>query len=678
MQRSTIGSASTTIGSSCTTIGIVAHVDAGKTSLTERLLFDTGVTHHLGAVDSGDTQTDSGDIERRRGITIRTGVVAFHLGDLRVTLVDTPGHAEFVAEVERALAVLDAAVLVVSAVEGIQSHTRLLMKTLAGLGIPTVLFVNKLDRRAARTDDLVADIRDRLTAGVLPVNTATAAGTSEVSTRSRWPDQPEFLGDALQLLALHDDAMLRAVVDGPPPSGAEVRSSLREQVRLGRIHPLVLGSARTGVGVSDLLTVIRELMPRAEARPDAPPRGRVFAFDRSGGPGKTARPLVRVDQGMLRVRDHVSLLRHLRDGGIDVTRHRVTKVEVIGGSEGTARGGDIVRLTGLGAVQVGDALRADDGGALDALDTGDAVELRGLPALPRPDLQTVVRPRDPADAPRMFQALALLGAQDPLISMDVADEGAARVLLFGEVQQEVLGATLAEDFGVEVTFEDAQLRHLERPIGTGTGRCDGYPLGMSAVVGFRIDPGPHGSGLTYRLEVELGALLVSFHTAIRETVRQSLGQGLSGWPVTDIVVTVVETIYDSVSSTAGDFRRATPLALFAALRRAGTAVFEPLHAFDVEIPPDCVGPVLAALSRHEAQVAESALAGSVWRVRGEIPLRRIPTLRHALPGLTRGEGAWVAVPGGDRRLSAGEVPTAPRHDGNPLDEETYLRYLRGW
>ena len=199
----------------------------------------------------------------------------------------------------------------------------------------------------------------------------------------------------------------------------------------------------------------------------------MFAFDRSAGRGKAARPLVRLDQGMLRVRDHVSLLRHLRDGGIDVTRHRVTKVEVIGGDGATARGGDIVRLTGLGAVQVGDALRADS--AADADDEGGAdgnvVDLRGLAALPRPDLQTVVRPRDPADAPRMFQALGELGAQDPLISVDVADEGAARVLLFGEVQQEVLGATLAEEYGVDVAFEDAQLRHLERPIGTGTGRC---------------------------------------------------------------------------------------------------------------------------------------------------------------------------------------------------------------
>ena len=179
------------IGSPAPTIGIVAHVDAGKTSLTERLLFDTGVTDHLGEVDAGDTQTDSGDIERRRGITIRTGVVAFHLGDLRVTLVDTPGHAEFVAEVERALAVLDAAVLVVSAVEGIQSHTRLLMRTLTSFGIPTVLFVNKLDRsRRQHRRSRSPTSATRLTAGRAADERRGRAGTPQVSTQSRWPDDP--------------------------------------------------------------------------------------------------------------------------------------------------------------------------------------------------------------------------------------------------------------------------------------------------------------------------------------------------------------------------------------------------------------------------------------------------------------------------------------------------------
>ena len=201
---------------------------------------------------------------------------------------------------------------------------------------------------------------------------------------------------------------------------------------------------------------------------------------------------------------------------------------------------------------------------------------------------------------------------------------------------------------------------------------------MAAVVGFRIDPGATRVGLTYQVESEFGSLLVSFHTAIRETVRQSLSQGLSGWPVTDIVVSLVETAYDSVCSTAGDFRRATPLALFAALRRAGTDVYEPLHAFDLEIPPDTCGP-----GAGRPQPARGAGHRVGPRRHGLAGARRDPAAPdpHAAARTARthpGRGRLGGSSGGDRRLQAAEAPTAPRHDGNPLDEETYLRYLRGW
>jgi len=158
-------------------IGILAHVDAGKTSLTERVLFDTGVIDRLGSVDSGTTQTDTGDIERRRGITIRSAVAAFTVGDRQVNLIDTPGHSDFVAEVERALGVLDGAVLVVPAVEGVQPHTRVLMKTLRSLRLPTLIFVNKIDRVGARAAELVADITRLLTPAIAPMGAVRGIGT---------------------------------------------------------------------------------------------------------------------------------------------------------------------------------------------------------------------------------------------------------------------------------------------------------------------------------------------------------------------------------------------------------------------------------------------------------------------------------------------------------------------
>ena len=158
-------------------IGILAHVDAGKTSLTERLLYDTGVIDRLGSVDAGTTQTDTGDIERRRGITIRSAVATFTTGGRRVNLVDTPGHSDFVAEVERALGVLDGAVLVLSAVEGVQPHTRVLFRTLRSMRLPTLVFVNKIDRTGARADDLVAEVARLLTPQVAPLGAVRGLGT---------------------------------------------------------------------------------------------------------------------------------------------------------------------------------------------------------------------------------------------------------------------------------------------------------------------------------------------------------------------------------------------------------------------------------------------------------------------------------------------------------------------
>lgn len=653
-----------------TTIGIVAHVDAGKTSLTERLLYATGVTDHLGTVDTGDTQTDLGAIERRRGITITSGVVAFHLDDLRVTLVDTPGHAEFVAEVERALGVLDAAVLVVSAVEGVQSHTRLLMRTLGQLGIPAVLFLNKLDRAGARPDEIIDDLRSGIAPGVLPVNACTGAGTADAATTSRlW--NAGFVEDALQLLALHDDVLLRDVVDATePPPLKRVRRTLRSQVRRGQVHPLVLGSARTGAGVDDLLTVVHDLLPRADADDEAPLAGRVFAFDRSAG-AKAPRPLLRLDRGVLSVRDRVRVAR-VGESAADRTLHRVTALRVVGGDEhaSAVHGGDIAAVTGLGPIRVGDAVVGAD--------TDDDRAADVAPSLPRPDLRTIVTAKDPEQTTELFQALAELSARDPLIKAEFVGDGRVRVLLFGEVQQQVLADTLAEEFGVLADFATAELRHTERPAGIGEAFVDGFPLGLIAQVGVRVEPAAPGAGIVYGIESEYGALLVPFHEAVEETVRSALSHGLCGWPVTDVRVTLIRSGYDSVGSTAGDFRRLTPLPLFAALRQAGTRVYEPLHAFDLEVPADTVGPVLAALTRHEADVHTSEPAtGDRWSVTGEIPLREIPALRHTLPGLTRGEAAWLAVPGGDRLLT-GEPPASPRTDGNPLDQVAYLRHLRGW
>ncbi|MBW8806773.1 MAG: GTP-binding protein, partial [Catenulisporales bacterium] len=412
-------------------IGILAHVDAGKTSLTERLLFETGAIGRLGSVDAGTTQTDRGEIERRRGITIKSAVAAFGVGDLRVNLIDTPGHSDFVAEVERALGVLDGAVLVLSAVEGVQAHTRRLLKTLRRLRVPTLLFVNKIDRMGARQEELLADVRRLLTPAAVAVTAVEGLGTKAAGVRRLAPNALDA-----ERLAEHDDEVLAALVEDRIPDAALLWSALRAQTARAEAYPVFFGSAITGVGVTELVAGVRDLLPRAGGDPAAETRATVFAIERGRAGEKTA--YVRVRDGVLRNRDR--------------TEHgTITALEVVGVPDADhARPGDIARIKGLSGIRVGDRF-------------GDDRDARAVGAdFATPSLETVVRPVN-GDATRLHAALVELADQDPLIRARVVPGGESSVLLYGEVQKEVIATTLAEEYGVEAAFEPSRTVYTERP-----------------------------------------------------------------------------------------------------------------------------------------------------------------------------------------------------------------------
>ncbi|MFE3459066.1 GTP-binding protein [Nocardiopsis aegyptia] len=643
-------------------IGVLAHVDAGKTSLTERLLFEAGAIDRLGSVDTGDTTTDTGRIERERGITIRTAVAGFRVGATRVNLIDTPGHTDFVAEVERALGVLDGAVLVVSGVEGVQAHTRVLMRVLRESGLPVLLFVNKTDRAGARPERVYAEIRRRLTGGALAMDTVRDAGTPHARTEPGDLRDPAFAGRVAEALAEHDDALLAALVeDRPLPGPDALTAALRDQVGRGLVYPVLCGSAVTGQGVGALTRALTALLPVTTAAPGEEAadelRGTVFAIERAPTGEKTG--YLRLRAGCLEPRAHVEFER--ADPGDDGPhRGRITGLEVVGAEGERSRplaAGEIGRIRGLPCLRVGDRLGPPAAAARFA----------------RPALEAVVRPEGGGDAARLHAALAALADQDPLIHLrTVAGEGLS-VLLYGEVQKEVVAATLAEDFGVRAVFEPSRTAHTERPAGTGSAVEEVSPLrpvGTWATVGLRVEPAKEGTGVVFRREVEFGALIGAFDRAIEETVRDTLGQGLYGWPVTDCAVTLVRSGF-APPTTPADFRELTPLVLMRALDRAGTRVFEPVHGFELEVPADVLGGVTARLNALGARVRDTAETAEGWLLRGEVAARSVDAFRTELPGLSRGEGVWWTFPEGERPVT-GPVPRRARTDGNPLDYDEYL------
>ena len=538
-------------------LGILAHVDAGKTTLSERLLFSAGAIDHVGSVDAGTTQTDSLELERERGITIRSAVASFLVGDLAVNLVDTPGHPDFIAEVERVLAVLDGAILVVSAVEGVQPQTPLLFRALRRLHVPTLIFVNKIDRAGADDRRTVEALRRRLSGAVVAMESVhDPGGRAATAVPFQAGDQAHRTA-LTEVLAEHDEAILRAYVgDVARLSDRDLREQLAVQTRRGLVHPVFFGSAALGIGVDELLASIDELLGGERGDPDAPVSGRVFKIERTASGERVA--YVRLFAGTLRPRERVSI-----GGGGDA---KATSIRVFAPAGAPRRdvvaAGEMATIRGLGAVRVGDAVGEPP--------VGDEATAR----FPRPALEAVVFARKPEEQGSLRAALAQLAEQDPLIDVRQDDDRhEIAVSLYGEVQKEVIQATLARDYGIGADFRETTMVCIERPARVGeadevirakthtniTGRSS--PLSTNpfmATLGLRIEPVAVGSGIEFRHEVEprlvplyLFKTVATMAAQMEAFVREALTEGLAGWQVTDCRVTMTDIGYASpVTSTA--------------------------------------------------------------------------------------------------------------------------------
>jgi ribosomal protection tetracycline resistance protein len=653
-------------------LGILAHVDAGKTTLAERLLYEAGVIGEVGAVDAGTTQTDSLELERQRGITIKSAVVSFALDDVHVNLIDTPGHPDFIAEVERVLSVLDGAVLVLSAVEGVQPQTRVLMRALQRLRVPTLLFVNKIDRAGAGDERVLRAISERLTPSIVAMGTTRHLGTRAASFTPVHGDDARFRERLAEVLAERDEAILAAYLeDERGLTYRRLREELVTQTGQALVHPVFFGSAITGAGVRRLMAGIAELLPGIRGNADGPVAGTVFKIER--GPAGEKLAYARMFSGTVHVRDR------LRFG--DEIEEKVTAIEVFEHGLAVQRtsvsAGAIGRLRGLREIRIGDRI-------------GDVESDGAEHQFPPPTLESVVEARDPDDRARLRVALAQLAEQDPLINVRQDDtRREITVSLYGEVQKEVIEATLAGDHGIEVAFRETTPIYVERPTGTGEAvealHAESNPF--LATIGLRVEPAPHGSGIDFRAHVDTRTVplyiyktLESFTQHMGRYVRQTLREGIFGWQVTDCLVTMTECAYSVPDgppsrrgplSTAGDFRKLTPLVAMRALERAGTVVCEPTLRVDLELPADTLGAVLPALARLGAVVEAPSLQARLAMVETILPATLAQELQRQLPRLTGGEGALDTSFAGYEPVT-GEPPVRRRTTPNPLNLDEYM------
>jgi ribosomal protection tetracycline resistance protein len=614
-------------------LGILAHVDAGKTTLTERLLYAAGVIDEVGSVDKGTTRTDSLALEQQRGITIKSAVVSFPIDGITVNLIDTPGHPDFIAEVERVLSVLDGCVVVLSAVEGVQPQTRILMRALQRLDVPTLLFVNKIDRSGADPERVLDEIEQRLTPDVVPMGSADGLGSRAASFAPFGPADGE----------------------------------LAARSQAGKLHPAFFGSALTGAGVDPLMYGIARLLPARERDGGGPLSAQVFKIER--GPDGDRIAYTRVFSGTVTVRDRfeagkVTALRVFADGDA-VQRDAV-------------QAGEIAKLWGLAEIQIGDWLG----------EPRRQVEHHFAP----PTFEAVVEPVETGDRQRLRSALGQLAEQDPLIDVRQDDTRAEiSVSLYGEVQRQVISSTLADEYGLVVAFRDVTTICIERPAGRGEAlEIFNTPTNpFHTDLGLRVEPAPTGSGVEVRVSSEVDPrdaplyvfkTLTAFTEHMEEYVRLALAEGLHGWQVTDCVVTVTKIAYSLADGppsrrgpmpTARDVKRLVPLVLMQALEQAGSTVCEPVFRIAAEVPTETIGSMLAALGRLGAGAATPSTRGELSVLETTLPASLVGELRRQLPGLTGGEGVVDAEFAGYEPV-AGDLPTRKRLTPDPRNLEEYL------
>ena len=658
-------------------VALVGHSGAGKTSLAEALLHRAGAISRMGRVEDGTTACDFDPEEQRRGISLSLAVAPFEWRDHKVNLIDTPGYADFLGEVAAALRIADLAVFVVSAVDGVEVQTEEAWDLARRLGVPRMVFLNKLDRERASFDATLAQLRERLGSGIAPLELpigeeAGFRGIADLLTDTAHiyeggvphseaiPDEMEDLehqvhDNLIEGIVVADDTMLERYLDGDVPSIDELEHTLHDGIAAASVFPVVVGSATREIGIDRLADLLVEIGPSPLDRPvpitagngehpteidvsaDAAGDPLAFVFKTIADPYVGQVSLFRVVSGTLRPDDHLV----------------------------NSRTGDDERLHGLLTVRGKDQepvgeLVAGDIGAVSKLAgtlTGDTLAPRGKPVhvapieQPEPTLAVAVVPRTQADEDRLAPALHRLVDEDPALRVERIDETHQTLLHgTGETHLQITLEKLTRKFGAHVDTEPVRVAYRETITGSATGvegrhkkQTGGH--GQFGVCVIDLEPLPRGDGFEFVSKVVGGAIGRSFIGAVQKGVEETMAEGgVFGYPVVDVRVTVTDGKEHSVDSSEMAFKVAGRLAFRAGLAEAGPVILEPISRIDVTVPPELQGDVMGDLNSRRGRVqGTDAAADGRQTVFALVPTSEIQRYAVELRSLTGGRGRFHAT-----------------------------------
>ena len=628
-------------------IGIFAHVDAGKTTLSEQLLVHSGRIREAGSVDRGTAHTDDLPVERRRGISVKATCVSFSWKGTDIQLIDTPGHTDFSAEIERSFWALDAAVLVVDAVRGVQPQTETLFHALKQQRMPLLFFLNKTDREEAQPDKVLEQIRKKLTREACPL----------------W-DAEEL---AEYVCGTADELTVR-YLEGEEIPPAEIRNRLAQLAVSGKVCPALRGSALRDEGITELLDAMVEFLPGPDTT-EAELCGVTFAavHDKSMGRGLWTR----LYGGMLENR----MTLEIQKGTDRITGHpiliqrKISQIRNAAGEDtGTLSAGEVGVVYGLGDLEIGHIFG-----------NPEKLPRKVQPGtLKTPLMMVRAIPYNPEEMQRLREACAVLSSEDSLLQARyVKSTGEMILQIMGKVQLEILQETLDTRFGLRVSFGEPAVIYRE----TIRERATGFvaytmPKPCWAVLEFDLEPGPRGSGVTFASTVPGREIMPRYQHQVAQAIPLALSQGRLGWQVTDLKITLIGGNHHLIHTHPLDFIVATPMGIQDGLRRGGSVLLEPVLEITFVAPSGCAGKIISDVQQMRGEITDTAADEETVMMHALVPAASSLDYPIQFASLTGGRGSMSTSLHGYRECPAELGNISPRRGVDPLDTSKYILAAR--
>ncbi|MBO5421056.1 MAG: TetM/TetW/TetO/TetS family tetracycline resistance ribosomal protection protein [Clostridia bacterium] len=658
-------------------IGILAHVDSGKTTLTEQMLYLTGAIRNLGSVDAGTTATDSLSVEKQRGISVRTATASTEWNGTTINIIDTPGHIDFAGEVERALSALDYAVVIVSAVEGVRAHTENILKSLDTAKLPRIVFINKIDRTGSDTARVIEELKGITSQAHLVLSEIENEGEENLTVST--VSEETFRLRATEALADICDEAADAFLCDELLSAQRADELVREEISACRLTPVVFGSAKYSIGIKELADTLIKYMPDSTRRETESLCGIIFKIEHDKTLGKISH--IRLFGGELANRDEVEIF--VPEEKITVQtdaveteakppkKEKVSQIKKFCGSKSTdvgiIRSGDVAAVCGLPSARTGNFV-----GSLAVSESAKLVN---------PFLRVRVMPSDsdPLKVPQLAAALGELSDEEPYI--DAKWENGQKEITIsttGKIQLEVLSNLLKERYDLSAEFSPPTVIYKETPSGKGFARARyTMPKPCWAVVDFLFEPMPRGYGVSYHGRLPSNQCFYRYQSHIRTSFNSCLEQGLYGWEVTDFKCTLVGGEHHTIHTHPLDFFVCTPMAFMNGLSEIGSTILEPLLKIRVTAPEELSGKVFSEVVKMGGEYDAPVIRSGIATLEAIVPVATSMNFPERLATLSSGKAVLSQSFYGYRECRDGEEHINPRRGVNPLDRSKWILWARG-